>query len=207
MSTFLTLLTGGGLAAVGGLASGWVTNWHAAKRDQRKFAQDREMAREARNQDRLDQAYMELGKHLSRSADWARSMRPFRGSFPAPDPLPPEERYRIETVVFNHGSKEVRRLLNLWQEQAAKIRNADEVIGLSERSRDPDPDPEFVKEVDQEWSALDGYKEAMRTAELALRERMRRELASEDHPGTPARIPRTAESDSGGLRSRGRSNP
>jgi hypothetical protein len=33
MTTFLAILTGGGLAALGGLLSGLVTNWLGDKRD------------------------------------------------------------------------------------------------------------------------------------------------------------------------------
>ena len=65
------------------------------------------MAREARVQERLDQAYIALGEYLSRFEDWARSVHPFLGPVPAPDPLPPGERWRIEALVTAYGSEEV----------------------------------------------------------------------------------------------------
>lgn len=187
MTMLIAVLTGGGLSVIGGLATGWLTDWLGARRDGRRYSHELEMARETRRQERLDLAYTELGRHLSRSADWARSVRPFRGSYPAPALLPPEEQWRIETLVTGYGSEEVTRLLELWQEEAAKIRNADAIIWLSEQSRDPDPDPEFMRQVDAEHAALDGYKEAMRRAGGAVRAQMRRELAGEENP-TPVGV-------------------
>src|SRR5258708_22998545 len=141
MGPFLTLLTGGGLvaagAAVGGVLSAWLSNRLGAKRDERSYSHQREMAREARRQDRLDQAYTELGTYLSRYADWARSVQPFWGPVPAPDPLPPAERWRVETLVTQYGSSDVRRLLERWGEQATKIDTADHAIPTVERSHNP----------------------------------------------------------------------
>lgn len=82
------------------------------------------MAQEARRQDRLERAYTELGMFLSRWEDWARSVHPFMGPVPTPEPLPREERWRIETLVTNHGSREVRPLLKAWAEQRLKIARA-----------------------------------------------------------------------------------
>jgi hypothetical protein len=174
MGTFLALLTGGGLAAAGGLASGWVTNWLGAKRDEGKYSHEQEMAREAGRQDRLNMAYIELGTYLSRYADWARSVRPFWGEFPPPDPLPPEERWRIETLVTVYGSPDVRRLLEQWVKHAKKIDNADDMIRRVERSNNPSPS--FEQEAQREDMALEGYKEAMRQADEAIRDQMQREL-------------------------------
>jgi hypothetical protein len=60
MTTFLAILTGGGLAAVCGLISGLLTNWLGDKRDQRKYEHERAMALDARRQERLEKAFLEL---------------------------------------------------------------------------------------------------------------------------------------------------
>ncbi len=181
MGTFLTLLTGGGLvavgAAVGGLLSAWLSNWLGAKRDERSYGHEQEMAREARRQDRLDQAYIELGMYLSRYADWARSVQPFWGPVPAPDPLPPAERWRIETLVAQYGSSDVRQLLEQWGQKASKIDNADRVIRSVEQSSNPSP--EIDREALREKQALPDYRRAMDEAAEAIRDQIRRELSGE----------------------------
>jgi hypothetical protein len=198
MSTFLTLLTGGGLAAAGGLASGAVTNWFAAKLDQRRYEREQVMAREAhqheqamalearsheramaletRRQERLKQAYIELGIFLSHYIDWANSVRPMF-PVPAPDPLPPQERWRIETLVMAYGSPEVRQLLDEWHKCAEKIHNALATIRLRDQSRDPGQ--EFDDKANKEDQALPEYKRAMFDADKAIRERVQQELAGE----------------------------
>jgi hypothetical protein len=113
MTTFLAILTGGGLAALGGLLSGLITNWLGDKRDQRKYEHERAMALEARRQERLEQAYIELLGYLSHYAEWARSAQRLLGEPPAPpDPLPREELNRVEALVEAYGSEEIRRLLS-----------------------------------------------------------------------------------------------
>ena len=87
MNTYLTLLTGGGLTAAGGVVIGLVNNWQGARRDKLGHKHDREIAREARSQERLEEAYLALGEYLSRFEDWARSVHPFLGPVSAPDPL------------------------------------------------------------------------------------------------------------------------
>jgi hypothetical protein len=100
MNTLVAVLTGGGIAAVGGLVTGWLNNWMGGKRDERAHAHQQQMAREALGQERLDLAYTELGIYLSHEAAWARSVHPFIGPVPVPDPMPDEEGWRIETIVI-----------------------------------------------------------------------------------------------------------
>ena len=172
------MLTGGGLAAAGGLASGLLTDWLGAKRDERRYSHEQMMALEARHQERLDLAYMELGRYLSRSGDWARAVRPLWGPVQAPDPLPPGDRWRVETLVIAHGSEEVRRLLGLWEEHARKIQNVDQLIELLEQTHDTSA--ELYQEALKEHAALPDYKKALSKAENAIRTQMRRELGIED---------------------------
>jgi hypothetical protein len=174
MSTFITLLTGGGLLAAGSLLSGWQNNWLASRRDRRTHAHEQQMAQEARRQDQLERAYTELGIYLSHYTDWARSVQPLLGPIPPPDPMPPAERWRIETLVTNHGSPEVRGLLGRWAEIARKIDNADAMIRLAEGSRAVET--ELDQEALRERRALEDYRKAMHEAADDIRAQMSAEL-------------------------------
>jgi hypothetical protein len=187
MNTLLAVLIGGVLAAAGGLLSGWQSYRFGRSRDQITHAHEQQMAREAVTQERLDRAYTELGIYLSHYADWAKSVHPMLGPVPAPDPLPPAERWRIETLVMNHGSPEVRQLLERWGEQAQKIENADIVIRMAEQARDPG---KLAEDADREHMAMGEYRAAMHEADKAIRDRMWAELRGQAQPeverGDPA---------------------
>jgi hypothetical protein len=167
----MMLLTGGGLVALGGFAVALTD----AARDKSRYRHEKGLAREARRQDRLEQAYLELGIYLARHEDWARSVRPFWGQPPAPDPLPPGERWRIQALVTNYGSPEVQRLLGAWAEAARTIENAGQVIGLADRARGPAP--ELEQEARQEQMELEGYRKALYEAAEDVRAQMNEELA------------------------------
>jgi hypothetical protein len=174
MSMFLTLLTGGGILAAGALLTGLLTNWLDARRDKRRYFHEKEMTREARRQERLERTYTELGVYLAHYGDWARSVHPFLGPVRAPGPMPDGERWRIETLVKNHGSPEVRQLLERWGEIARKIDNADAVIRLAEGSRSVEP--ELDREALRERQALEDYRKALYEAADDIRGRMHAEL-------------------------------
>jgi hypothetical protein len=175
MDTYLTLLAGGGLVAAGSVATGWLTNWLGSRRDKRGYEHEQVMAREARVQERLERAYIALGEYLSRFEDWARSVHPFLGPVPAPDPLQPAERWHIEALVTAYGSEEVQRLLDRWGECARQIENADVVIRMADTARGPSP--ELDQDALQERHALEDYRKAMRDAADAIRSQIQRELA------------------------------
>jgi len=170
MNVTMTLLTGGGLLALGGFAVALLE----ARRDKSRYRHEKDLAREARRQDRLEQAYLELGIYLARHEDWARSVRPFWGQYPSPDPLPPAERWRIQTLITNYGSPETQRLLGQWAELARKIENADQVIALADQARGPAP--ELEQEARQERLALEDYRKALYEAADDIRAQMNAEL-------------------------------
>jgi hypothetical protein len=176
---FITLLTGGGLLAAGSILSGWQASRVAKKRDQAAHAHQLDMAREARRQERLERAYTELGIYLARQADWARSVHPFIGPVPAPEPVPRQEMYRIEALVTNHGSPEVRALLDQWAEIARKIDNAGHVITMAEQSRDPGA---LDEEAHRERRALDDYRKALDDAARRISDRMHQEMDGQTQP-------------------------
>jgi hypothetical protein len=177
MTMFLAILTGGGLAVIGGLASGWLTNWLGEKRDQRRYEHERAMALEARRQERLAKAYIALLGLLSYRDRWALSVRPFWGPVAKPDPLPVEEVMRIAAVLEAHGSPEVRGLFREWGARAAKLANADQTIERKDQSTRPSE--ALTDEADRELTAIPGYRDAMVEAAEAIRERVRQELAGE----------------------------
>jgi hypothetical protein len=132
------------------------------------------MAQEALGQERLEGAYTKLGIYLAYYADWARSIRPPLGPIPAPPEMPPEERWRIETLAMNHGSPEVRGLLEQLGEQVWKIRQADITIASADSARGAEP--ELEEEARQERLAIEGYKKAMNETADAIRDQMRTQL-------------------------------
>jgi hypothetical protein len=184
----ITLWTGGGLVAAGAVVSALATNFLGAMRDRRRYKHEQDLARaaqrheqetarETRRQERLTQTYLELLTYLSHYLDWAKSVRPMWGPVPAPDPVPSQERWRIEALVTAYGSPEVLRLLRLWGEHAAKIDNADATIRLLEQSKNPSQ--QFDEQAMQEHRALPTYKQEMFRADEAIRDMVRRELAGE----------------------------
>jgi hypothetical protein len=176
MNTLLAVLTGGGITAAATVLAAYLTNSLGTQRD-----------REARAQERLERTYTALGMFLSHYQDWASSVHPFLGPVPAPEPFPAEERWRVETLVTNHGSPEVRRLLDEWNVQRRKIDNADQTIRLAEGSRSEDLDKEALRE----RHALEGYRAEMRQAAEAIRARTAAELNGQVAvPALPAGRPR-----------------
>jgi hypothetical protein len=172
MSTFITLLTGGGLLAVGSILAGLQTNRFARQRDQTAQTHQLHMAQEARQQDRLDRTYTELGIFLSHWESWARSVHPFMGPVERPVVMAQDELWRIETLVANHGSPEVRRLLDVWGEQRLKIVHADITISMAEQHNSAD----LNEQARQERLALEDHRKALHEAATAIRDRMWLEL-------------------------------
>jgi hypothetical protein len=184
VSTFSTLATGGGLVAAGTVVATFAANLLGARRDRRGFKHEQAMAREARSQERLHEAYIALGEYLSRFEDWARSVRPFLGPVAAPDPLPDRERWHIEALVTAYGSEEVQGLLARWRECAQRIENADAIIQMAENPR-ATAELELDQIALRERRGLEDYRKAMHDAADAIRSQMARELHPE--PGAPAR--------------------
>ena len=199
MTTLQTLLTGGGLTAIGVVLAAFAANLLGARRDKRRYeheqamaaqaqrheqamakqTQDHEqaMAAETRRQERMEQAYIELLRYLSRQWRWARSVRPMWGETDAPGPLPEEEQWRIEALVTAYGSFEVACLISEWGDRAAKLEDADATIRVREES--PNSSQQLDDEAMREHKAIPSYREAMLEADRAIRDRVRQELAGE----------------------------
>lgn len=181
MTTFLAILTGGGLAALGGLLSGLVTNWLGDRRDRRKYEHEQAMASETRRQQRLEKAYIELFGFLAHHAEVAWSMGPLGGLVEKLHPLPGEERRRIDVLISAYGSPEVRKLLDEWIQcfmalsgVAARLEITTGMVEDSQGSS-----PQLEDEAKRERKAMVSYQEALQRADEAIRDRVRRELAGE----------------------------
>jgi len=134
------------------------------------------MALEARRQQRLEQAYIDLLSYLSHHQELAWSMGPL-SEMSAPEPLSREERWRIEGLVTAYGSQEVRRLLEAWTRCLMKVQIANMASQLLEESQGLKP--QLEEQAKQEQKAIPSYNEAVNRADAAIRERVRRELAGE----------------------------
>jgi hypothetical protein len=190
-STWLALVGGAALATASGMVTGWQTNRLGMKRDKLAQESQRELARDALAQERLDRTYTELGIYLSHFWDWAKSVHPPIGTVPAPEPVPDEERWRIETLVENHASAEVRRLLDLWGQQLGKIRDADAMIQLADGSRSPSS--ELDQDAQHEKKAIEmDYRPAMLKAAKAIREQMNRELTPRTEASPAPQLPQAS---------------
>jgi hypothetical protein len=178
MTTFLAILTGGGLAALGGLLSGLVTNWLGDKRDRRKYEHERAMALEARRQERLEQSYIELLGFLSHYAEWMGSVRRLLGQqVPLPDPPPREELNRVMVLLEAYGSQEVRRRLGEWRSCAEKLQAFDAGLPLVPLHDEADAEAEAWARDPIKLKAA--QREAALKADKAIRDRIRQELAGE----------------------------
>jgi hypothetical protein len=177
MTTFLAILTGGGLAALGGLLSGLVTNWLGDKRDRRKYEHERAMALEARRQERLEQSYIELLGFLSHYAEWMGSpMRLLGQRVPLPGPPPREELNRVMVLLEAYGSQEVRRLLGEWRSCAEKLQSVDAGLPLIPLDDEADAEEEVWE---RDPKVIAAQWEATLKADRAIRDRIRQELAGE----------------------------
>lgn len=172
MTTIMAILTGGGLAVVGGLFSGLLTNWLGDKRDQRKYEHERTMAGEARRQDRLERAYLEMLAYVAHHWTLAMSIQPFRLVVKPPESLPPDTDRRVWALVEAYGSSEVRGLFGEWITRSQELAEADVLLREVEESNDPSLDDSAMRE-----KAVTACRDAMFNAGYAIEEQVRRELA------------------------------
>jgi hypothetical protein len=188
MIAWLALVGGAALATAGGIVTGWQTNRLGMKRDKQEHEHQRQLARDALAQERLDRTYTELGIFLARRWAWARSVHPFMGTVPPPDPIPDEELWRIETLVKNYGSPEVQELLDEWGKVVQKIENADAIIRLTDTSRAPSD--ELDQEAMQEKKAIEmEYRPEMIKVADAIRRQMNDELAGQTQVSASLVVP------------------
>ena len=173
MNTLIALLTGGGLVAASTYLTAWQTSRNAGKRDQAARAHELAMAAEARRKQWLKETYDQLGIYLAWQAEWAMSVHPFIGPVPAPDPIPPQERRKVEALVADHGSPQVRALLDQCLEAGRKIEIAGQVITMAEQSPNPG---QLAAEAQKQRLALEDHRKARQQASDRVYDQMKAEL-------------------------------
>jgi hypothetical protein len=114
---------GTSVVGVAGIWGTWLTG---------KQARDdaRATAREAREQQRLGNAYVELLETSEQAGQWAQTVLPMRDSIP-PQPVPDlpsiEVQAHTEALVKAFGSAEVRELMEVWR---SIVKEAIAIVGL-----------------------------------------------------------------------------
>lgn len=116
-----------GTSAVGiaGIVGTWLTGKQGREQAlatlREQLGHDRLQAREAREQERLQSAYLELLKMVHRVGIWAETVYPMMG--PSPDvPLPPLEiQADTAALVAAFGTPEVEEKLEAWRSVVKKM--------------------------------------------------------------------------------------
>lgn len=106
---------------------------HAENVAEDRMTHEREIAEDARAQDRLGDAYVELLSIVNRTADYAGRVRPMLDTDP-PTPRPPlpstDEQSRADALVMAYGSRAVEALFEEWRQSVWAIIQADQMIGI-----------------------------------------------------------------------------
>ncbi|MGB8386684.1 hypothetical protein [Mycobacterium sp.] len=106
---------------VAGIFFTWLTGKqgrdHAETISNQRLTHERLLAKEAREQERLENAYVELLRMAERAGQWAQMVYPvFQSGQPPSTPLPSlEVQADTEALVNAFGSAEVRELLETWR--------------------------------------------------------------------------------------------
>lgn len=161
---------------VGGVFFTWLTGRQGREHAEAilavQLSQDRLLASEARVQQRLETAYVDLLDMAGRAGQWAQMVLPMIDTNPPqPDPpLPtPEEQAHVEAVVRAFGSKEVRALMADWRGIVTRV-NATVQQAIWEEA-----DPRRASQRSPRM-ILEELRSQERTAQQALAEQIRAEL-------------------------------
>lgn len=156
-------------AAVGiaGIAGTWLTA-------RQGFSNQRQLALDARRQDRLENAYVGLLEMVERVGHWAQIAYPLLDSNP-PAPVPElpslEEQAHTEALVRAFGSNEVLTLMEVWRNMVQKMLAADRIIQSGhEYEAETSPRAEFFQLKPQEAGARKAIADQV-AAELGHRKR------------------------------------
>lgn len=132
--------TTAGVVGAAGILFTWLTGKQSRDQVERmaqeRLGHERTMAREAREQDRLGNAYVRLLGMAERVGQWAQMVKPMMDTVP-PQPVRPlpglDEQAEVEAVVNAFGSDAVRTALEAWR---AIIKDTIATVGLIDLERD-----------------------------------------------------------------------
>jgi hypothetical protein len=130
-----------------GIFIAWLTGkqgrHHAETITRETLAHERLLAQEAREQQRLENAYVELLRMAERAGQWSQMVYPVVSSGQPPNtPLPSlEVQADTEALVKAFGSQEVRDLLDVWRAVLKEMISLAEQIEYEEARPQETPSP------------------------------------------------------------------
>lgn len=130
-----------GVVALAGIGSTFVTASRGRSHAERLAAQGHERveatSREARRQERLASAYVEVLDIAQQIGQWAQSLSPIMDTVP-PQPLPPlppiASQSRAQALVLAFGSQRALKALEAWRTSVRDIEHAHHSLQLAQRS-------------------------------------------------------------------------
>jgi hypothetical protein len=174
-------VVGGGLGAFFTWLTGKQSRDQVVKTLEEQFGHDRLQAREAREQERLENAYLELVKMAARVGNWAQMVYPTVETAPLPKtPLPSLEVQADTTALLAaFGSDKVRQLAETWE---AVVRQMIDQADLAqwEESNPPQPgDPRLARPYwnSPRWAIDQSLRPKEKQTRAALGAQIRSELA------------------------------
>lgn len=165
-------------AAVGSASTALVA-WFGFRHGERLASQradhERQLAVDARKQQRLAEAYVPLLTFAYRVGQWSDLVRPAiqTAQTPPPPPLPTlEEQAKIQALVGAYASSTVRDFMQAWQEVLTKVRVANMTIGFAQEK-----ESRGVIDAGEQWIRLEqDLRPAERHARQALVDQVSLEL-------------------------------
>ncbi|HTX93863.1 MAG TPA: hypothetical protein VME67_02880 [Mycobacterium sp.] len=155
---------------------------HAETISGQQFAHARLLAKEARDQQRLESAYVALLEMAERAGQWAQLVLPMMDTNP-PQPVPPlpslDEQAHAEAFVRAFGSNDVRERMDKWE---AVLR---QVVSTVEQIQWEEADPRRASERSPRLT-LQQLRPQERAARQTLAEQVSAELRPEPSVQRPA---------------------
>jgi hypothetical protein len=156
---------------------------HAERLTNARLVHERELAADARRQQRLSEAYVELLEVVGGVGYWSSSLYPMIDTDPPRElpPLPPlEKQLRAQALVSAYGSDTVRELHRTWTSTMVQIRAAAQTIGhMRAEIEKRKTDLGVGRFADVEAAQRQKLELEYRPAEQAAREALARQLSLE----------------------------
>lgn len=147
MATASAGVLGGGLGAFFTWLTGKQSRDQVLQTLEKQFGHDRLQAREAREQQRLENAYLELLKITERVGDWAQMLMPMLQTGPLPETSFPslDVQAASAALLAAFGSEEVRRRTETWKAVVKQMIQQAELARDEERNPPQPGDPRLAR--------------------------------------------------------------